>query len=438
MTDVFPQTFEQEAIWIADQFAGRPSPFLETWAQRISGPLDVPALERAFQALADRNAAFRTRFTLDETGPVQLIDPVGTLPFERLPWPGGDLHDVLRRAGQRPLDLAEAPARVTLYDCAPDEYVLLLQIHHVVVDDASLVLIDRELSALYTGRAGDAPALTLGEHAVRQRAAGIADEDLTFWSSYLNGAQPMSQLPPYPRPLPDRRSTECACVRATVSAELGDAVRAAARSLRTTANVLMSACLALTAAAENDGDIVIGTPMSRRGDPDLDDVIGCLTDLLPVRYQVPSTATAGEVCAGAKRTSLAVLRHRNVPYALLGGGVTRERGVLSGKHLGRICLVLDEAPSQLTLPGLRCERVYVAGAAAKFDWLHYAVADGKSWQVRADYATDCFTPGEADAVLRQWLTALSLVSGDLDLPVRTLLDRLAETGRTTETAESRR
>ncbi|MET9262918.1 condensation domain-containing protein [Amycolatopsis sp. NPDC004079] len=424
MTDVFPQTFEQEAIWIADQFAGSPSPFLETWAQRISGPLDVPALERALRALVGRNAAFRTRFTLDETGPIQLIDPVGALPFERLPWPGGDLHEVLRRAGQRPLDLTSAPARMTLYDYGPDEYVLLLQIHHVIVDDASLVLIDRELSALYSEQVVDAPAFTLGEHAVRQRAAGIADEDLTFWSSYLNGARAMSHLPPHPRQLPARRGTECACVRGTVPAELSDAVRSAARSLRTTANVLMSVCLAFVAAAVNDDDIVLGTPMSRRGDPDLDDVIGCLTDLLPVRYQVSADATVGEVCAAAKRTSLAVLRHRNVPYALLGGGVTRERGVLSGSHLGRICLVLDEAPSHLELPGLRCERVYVAGAAAKFDWLQYVVADGKSWQVRADYATDYFTADEAHAVLKQWLTALSLVSGDLDLPVRTLLDQL--------------
>ena len=426
----FPQTYEQEALWIADQFMGDPSPFLETWAQHIAGPLDVPALERAVASLVERHAVLRTRFVLDETGAVQCVDPVGAVPLERLPWPGGDLHETLRRAGQRPLDLTVSPARLTLYDYAPGEYVLLLQIHHVAVDDASLVLLDHELSALYAEEAGGEPAklappgLSLGEHAVRARAAGIDPEDLAFWVEFLDGVPPLTHLPPRPRPLAARRGSVCGCVRATVSAELGDAVQAAARSLRTTPHVLMSTCMAVTAAAVNGEDVLVGSPVSRRGEPDLDGVFGCLTDLLPVRYRVPSDATFGEVCAAAKRSSLNVLRHRNVPYGLIGGGVTRTRGVLSGEYVSRVCLVLDQSPSRLELPGLRCERVHVGGASAKFDWLQYVVADGRGWDVRADYATDYFTEDEAVLVLRQWLTALSVAAEDPDVPVRELFDRL--------------
>ncbi|WP_406111055.1 condensation domain-containing protein [Kitasatospora purpeofusca] len=429
----FPQTYEQEALWIADRFLGEPSPFLETWAQRILGPLDVPALERALAALVARHAVLRSGFDLGDDGPVQRVDPAGTVPLERLPWPGGELYPTLRRAGQRPLDLTVSPARFTLYDRAPDEHVLLLQIHHVAVDDASLVLLDRELSALYTEETGGAPAgleppaLLLGEHAVRARAAGIAPADLAFWADFLAGARALTRLPPRPRPLAARRGSACDTVRTTVPAELGEAVRAAARALRTTPHVLMSTCTAVTAAAVNGEDVVIGTPVSRRGEPDLDGVFGCLTDLLPVRYRVPADADFAEVCAAAKRRSLDVLRHRNVPYARLGGGVGRTRGVLSGEHLSRICLVLDQSPSRLELPGLRCERVHVGGAAAKFDWLQYVVADGGGWDVRADYALDFFTADEAALVLRQWRTALAAAAADPGVPVRDLFDRLAAT-----------
>ncbi|MFJ8435577.1 condensation domain-containing protein [Kitasatospora sp. NPDC094019] len=429
----FPQTWEQEALWIADRFLGDPSPFLETWAQRILGPLDVPALERALAAVVARHAVLRSGFDLGDDGPEQRVDPVGTVPLERLPWPGGELHPTLRRAGQRPLDLTRSPARFTLYDRAPDEHVLLLQIHHVAVDDASLVLLDQELSALYTEETGgppaglEPPALLLGEHAVRARAAGVAPADLAFWADFLAGATPLAQLPPRPRPLAARRGSGCDTVRTTVPAPLGDAVRAAARALRTTPHVLMSTCTAVTAAALNGEDVVIGTPVSRRGEPDLDGVFGCLTDLLPVRHRVPADATFAAVCAAAKRGSLEVLRHRNVPYARLGGGVGRTRGVLSGAHLSRICLVLDQSPSRLELPGLRCERVHVGGAAAKFDWLQYVVADGDGWDVRADYALDFFTADEAALVLRQWLTALAVAADDPEVPVRDLFDRLAET-----------
>lgn len=426
----FPQTFEQEALWIADQFMGHPSPFLETWAQHIAGPLDVPALERALSTLVQRHEVLRTSFTHGETGTVQRVHPVGAVPFERLPWPGGDLYETLRRAGQRPLDLTESPARMTLYDYAPDEYVLLLQIHHVAIDDASLVLLDHELSALYTEETGGEPAklpppgTTLGEYALRTREAGIAPEDLAFWAGFMDEVSSLTQLPPRARPLPERQGTACDCVRATIPAELGQAVRVAARSLRTTPNVLMSTCMAVTAAAVNGEDVVICSPVSRRGAPELDGVFGCLIDLLPVRYRVPADATFAEVCAAAKRVSLDVLRHRRVPYGMIDG-VTRARGVMSGGRMNRIGLVLDESPGKLSLRGLRCRRVHVGGAAAKSDWLQYVVADGDGWDVRADYATEYFTADEAAAVLRQWLTVLAMAADDPQVPVGTVFDRLA-------------
>ncbi|MCK8438714.1 hypothetical protein G3I77_38750 [Streptomyces sp. D2-8] len=428
----YPQTFEQEALWIADQFLGDPSPFLETWAQHLTDPLDVPALEHALSALVRRHEVLRSTFTDDDTGTVQHVHPAGAVPFERLPWPGGDLHDTLRRAGQRPLDLTVAPARMTLYDYAPGEYVLLLQIHHVAVDDASLALLDHELSALYTEETGGEPAklsppgTTLGAYAVRTRQAGIDPDDLAFWAGLLDGAPGLTQLPPRPRPLPDRRDTTCDCVRTTIPADLGQAVRAAARSLRTTPNVLMATCMAVTAAAVSGDDVIVCSPVSRRGAPELDGVFGCLTDLLPVRYRVPADATFAEVCAAAKRVSLDVLRHRHVPYAMIGR-VFRARGPLSGRRLNRIGLVLDETPGTLDLPGVRARRVHVGGSAAKADWLQYVVADGDGWDVRADYATAYFTADEAAAALRQWLTVLTAAVEDPQVLVRTLYDRLAGT-----------
>ncbi|MGW6534375.1 condensation domain-containing protein [Streptomyces sp. NPDC055051] len=428
----YPQTFEQEALWVADQFMGDPSPFLETWAQHLTGPLDVPALERALSALVRRHEVLRTTFAHGETGTVQTVHPTGAVSFEHLPWPGGELHETLRRAGQRPLDLTVSPARMTLYDYAPDTYVLLLQVHHVAVDDASLALLDHELSALYTEETGGDPArlptpgTTLGAYALRTREAGISPEDLAFWDGFLDGVPPLTQLPPRARPLPARRGTESACVRATVPAELGRAVRAAARSLRVTTNVLMSTCLAVTVAAVNGDDVTLCTPVSRRGAPELDGVLGCLTDLLPVRYRIPADAGFAEVCAAAKRVSLDVLRHRNVPYAMIDG-VNRARGLRSRTRLNRVGIVLDESPGELSLLGLRCRRVHVGGSAAKADWLQYVVADGDGWDVRADYATDYFTDDEAAAVLRQWLTVLAAVARDPRVPVRTVLDRLAVT-----------
>ncbi|MEU6145649.1 condensation domain-containing protein [Streptomyces sp. NPDC047081] len=430
-TEAFPLTFEEESIWISEQLFRQPSPYLEAWAQRIEGPLDLGALWRAWNAFVQRHAALRTRFLLEDGGTVRRFAPDAPCEMELARWPGGDLETVLREAGRRPLDLTRSAYRATLYERSPLDHVLLVQVHHIIVDDVSLSILTEELGTLYTaqvtGRACELPPLPgdPGAYAIAQRAAGIDPEALDFWADYLTDVTPLPQLPPYRRPLPPRRGTGSDMVSLVLPAEARRAVRDTARTLRTTPHVVFATAMAMTfSATVGVDDVVLGTPTSRRGAAELDRMFGCLTDLMPLRVHVPETMSFTDACGTTKKNVLTTLRYRQTPYAAISSNLRSARSVRSSENLGRVVLVVDDDPGELTLPGLRCERIYVGAASPKFDWCQYVVASGDEYLVRADYATGCFTLEEAHQMLTQWATVVWAVTADTDVTPVQLRERL--------------
>ncbi|NDJ35930.1 MAG: hypothetical protein GYB64_14845, partial [Chloroflexi bacterium] len=133
---VLPLTFGQERIWFLEQ-AGT-GHYVELRALRISGPLDVAALERSLQAVVDRHPVLQATFVERGGRPHQLIG--GEVPFET-----GQAHDLphavatLQQAAGHPVDVAVGPlCRAVLLTCGPREHVLGLLVHSLVMDGLSL------------------------------------------------------------------------------------------------------------------------------------------------------------------------------------------------------------------------------------------------------------------------------------------------------------
>src|ERR1700761_7232276 len=68
-------SYGQRSLWFLHQLAPGSPAYTITYAGRISGDLDVSALERAAQALVDRPAILRPPYTLRDGQPLQLVHP---------------------------------------------------------------------------------------------------------------------------------------------------------------------------------------------------------------------------------------------------------------------------------------------------------------------------------------------------------------------------
>ncbi len=98
----FPTSFGQRRMWLLAQMDPDQPTYNIAWALWLDGPLDLDALQRAWQATLERHEVLRTTFR-DESGmPVQVISDD---PDDRAA--GGQLG----RAACRPASASRPPGR---------------------------------------------------------------------------------------------------------------------------------------------------------------------------------------------------------------------------------------------------------------------------------------------------------------------------------------
>ncbi|HBL25269.1 MAG TPA: hypothetical protein DD490_00360, partial [Acidobacteria bacterium] len=154
-----PLSSGQQRLWFLDRLEPGSGAYHMPASVRITGPLDVAALGRACAAIERRHEVLRTAFPAVEGKPRQEI----RAPRPDL-LPGVDLTALpaaLREAeasrlavaeALAPFDLAAGPLwRVRLLHLAAEEFLLLVNLHHIVCDGWSVGLVTRELMALYQG-----------------------------------------------------------------------------------------------------------------------------------------------------------------------------------------------------------------------------------------------------------------------------------------------
>ena len=152
-----PLSYAQQRLWFIDQLEGTSTEYNMPLALRLEGELDHRALERALATIVDRHESLRTRFTMIEDEPVQVIAP--SLPLDMRIDDLRRIEEVVRQEAvataaraewEQPFDLSSGPVlRVRLLQVGERAHVMLVTMHHIVSDGWSLGVFSRELVTLY-------------------------------------------------------------------------------------------------------------------------------------------------------------------------------------------------------------------------------------------------------------------------------------------------
>ena len=145
-----PASFAQERLWFLWRLAPDSPTYHVSWCYEVAGGLDVAVLAAAVDEMVGRHEILRT--TLHERDG-QIVQRVGP------PWRCGltAVRATAARAGAAAaaaadelFDLSAGPLlRVRAWRTGPGAHLLLFTAHHVIMDEWSLEIFDRELWALY-------------------------------------------------------------------------------------------------------------------------------------------------------------------------------------------------------------------------------------------------------------------------------------------------
>ncbi|MFL5537700.1 MAG: amino acid adenylation domain-containing protein, partial [Longimicrobiaceae bacterium] len=433
-----PASFAQARVWLVDRMQPGAPLWNIPFSQRLSGPLDVAALERALNALRERHASLRTTFAEVGGEPRQVIHPYAPVPLavddlSHLP-PAERQAEAERRAAEDAgtgFDLEAGPLlRTRLLRLAADDHLLLACLHHIVGDGWSMGVIARELDALYQAFARGLPdplpppALQYADFAQWQhewftgaRLAGAVE----FWRRTLAGAPPARELPAdHPRPrMQDHRGARAGIALSP------DAVRRL-RALAREENaglfaVLLAGVRAVLARWSGEDDTVVGTPAAGRSRVETEGLVGFFVNTLALR-----TSTAGDPSFRAlvrreRATQLEAFSHQELPFER----VVEELRVAREPSRNPVFQVMMALQNAAGAPGaelgaLRAEPVDPGLAVSKFDLSFEAHEVGDGLTLACDYATALFEPHTAAALLKHVAFVLDRAAARPDAPLSAL------------------
>jgi phthiocerol/phenolphthiocerol synthesis type-I polyketide synthase C len=324
---VHPLSYGQRSLWFLYQLAPGSPAYTITYAGRISGDLDVPALQRAAQALVEWHAILRTTYAVRDGKPMQLVHPQWPVRIARHDV-GPDelqLHEWLRRESNRPFDLRTGPVvRFNLLEQAPDEHVLVLVVHHIAVDFWSIDVILDELRLLYAAEHGSEPPppcpqsyVDYADQQIRM-LEGVEGERLwQYWSRQLAGDLPNLRLP-VDRPRPAAQTYRGAVHRFTLDGRLTAGLKEVGRRAGATPYMTLFAAYAtLLHRYSGQDDLLIGSPFGCRDRAGLDSLVGYIANPVVLRADLQGDPTFTSLLGRVKETVLGALAHQDYPFALL-------------------------------------------------------------------------------------------------------------------------
>ncbi|MFC5184122.1 non-ribosomal peptide synthetase [Actinomadura harenae] len=387
--EVIPLSYAQQRMWFLNRLeeAGAGAAYNVPLTMRLSGDLDVAAMEAALGDVADRHESLRTVLPYVDGAPRQEIRTGAAgrprLTVTRLD--EADLGAALMDEVGRGFDLvAELPWRARLFVLSPTESVLAVVAHHIVVDGWSMGVLARDVGRAYTARRdGGLPdweplPVQYADYALWQREVlgelgdpdSLISEQLAYWREALAGA-PEELTLPADRPRPPESSFEGGSVPLRVSAEAHARLLEVAREQGATMFMVAQAAVAVLLARVGAGtDVPLGTAVAGRGDSALEGLAGFFVNTLVLRTDVSGDPTFGDLVARVRETDLAAYAHQDLPFERLVEEVNPARS-LARHPLFQVMLTLHNLPQAVApweLPGLSVRPVQTDDTlAARFD-----------------------------------------------------------------------
>ncbi len=314
-----PLSAAQQRLWFINRLGPQSPSYNLPFAVRLEGNLDIGALADAVGDVLERHRTLRTVYPAADE---YIVLPAARPDLEPVAVPEDALDEFVREYATTGFDLTvEPPARLRLYRTAPDRHVLLVVLHHIAADGWSLTPLLRDIAVAYearlTGAAPELPTLPVQYTDYARRQRSIADEQIPYWLDELAGLPDEVTLPG-DRPRPAQPTGHGAAHTVSLDADLVRGLHALAREGRATVFMVLHAALAALLARHGAGrDIPIGTAVSGRGDPQLDDVVGMFAGTLVLRTDVDPGVTFAELLAQVHRRDLAAYTNPDAPFETL-------------------------------------------------------------------------------------------------------------------------
>ncbi|NIM14696.1 MAG: hypothetical protein GTO45_21945 [Candidatus Aminicenantes bacterium] len=388
---------------------------------QLQGSIDIELMEEAYRKLVQRHESLRTSFRVVDGDPVQLIRDRVEFKIEYFNLATKDTkeHEEHEEAKDiissflRPFDLAKAPLmRVGLIKTGWDEHVFIVDMHHIVTDGISILLLVSEFLTLYNGGKEE----SLPGIAIRYRDYCLWQDNLlqreimkkqeVYWLEKFKGDIPVLRLPTdYPRP--EIKSNKGAYAGFEIEPGTAEKLRALAiKEDATMFMVILTIFDILLFKLSRQEDIIVGTVTAGRRHQDLENIVGMFVNTLVLRNYPKDEKSFSQCLKEVRETTLEAFDNQDYQFEDLVGNVLEKRD--PGRNplfdvmfmFGDLDIIsipqfstISAIGNKTAVPeesGLNVQPYRSGRAIAKFDMLFTGTDTGEKLVFSIGYCTDLF------------------------------------------------
>lgn len=401
----FPLSYAQTRLWFLNHFLPNKAIYNMYLPVEIKGTLSIQTIKTTLAILANRHEILRTSIITDSRGNgMQIVNDKVEIPLEIL-----DLQNlyceqtitqlIINKINQS-FDIAQAPLiRFHLFNISKNQTILLFVIHHIISDGSSQEMLLQEFKTIYNSiKNGTTPNLkrlkfqyidfALWQNNLIQ--GEYLSNQLEYWKERLNGIpRELFSRTDHIRPkkLTYRGKTQFVKLSSDTYKKLKNLSQENYTSIF---NVCLTIFAILMHIVTKKNDIVIGTPVSNRHYPNVENIIGFFSNTVPIRVTIKENVTFYDILNLVKDRWSEILTYQDTPFEKLAD-LLNFKGSLNINPIFQVETIYQELDDNIFELGENKAKILdIHNEISRFDMILMTKASKNGLKYEIEYSEDLF------------------------------------------------
>ncbi len=357
---------------------------------KINGEFSPEKAEEAIARMTQRHSALRTAIRVVGKYIVQVIGEENKTDFEIVKsnlTAEEVVNDLIK-----PFDLEKAPLmRVRYLSCKDGEF-LFFDIHHIISDGFSMEILAKEFAEQYSHGFYDGKVRQYIDYSEWEKTRDLS-KSRDFWEHRLKRLENFGQFPSdYPLLENESHAGKTLCERIA-----SDRIESLAEKYHVSEfSVFMSALLILNALYKNTDTACVGTAVSGRNHPDLEQMIGMFVNILPIIGSIDGTRRVGDFISELSSTISEVFEYQDYPVSSLYSKTPFD-SVLAFQNFEKYVVKNSS---------FAMEQIPISTETAKYNLTFEVRKTEKNYDIGLEYRQDHFQKESAEWILKHYVHIL--------------------------------
>ncbi|HEX6564545.1 MAG TPA: SDR family NAD(P)-dependent oxidoreductase, partial [Chthoniobacterales bacterium] len=415
----FPLSEGQKALWSICQADSRSTAYHLPFALKWPGSIDLAILRQVLEEIVQEQPALRSTIVFDGVAPMQIVHEPGPVVIQRENCAGfteEQIAKLINRFNAEPFDLANGPLwRAYLLSLSKESSILLLELHHLIIDGRSAGFLLEEIERRYRSLHDRVslrrrrPQCGLNDYHKIERSYLDSDasrSDRAYWLSEFPSGFPEGNI--VLRGSRENRSAAPGSVFETVIPEsVIRLLEQLSASHRVTLQAIgLAAFQALIALDQEQAEVTVGIPVDVRPGEGFRELVGYFVNILPIRTGVPRQARFEDFLKESFAKVLDGLDHRGFPFRLLVRELVEKHGGSNQLSTAFYFQAWDSTDQS------RIANRLVSGVAqsGEFDLVFQLMEQVGDWRLTVKYRPSVYEPAAIEDLAARYRELLSRIA----------------------------